>query len=109
LGEERDTRRRLSEAVTADDADEVRRNAHSLKGALGLFGLQQASAAALRLEMIGKQRALDQAPPVTRELERESARIVPELEGFLRQPTPPRRAGKQREPKWMRRGAADPA
>ena len=68
----------------------MRRNAHSLKGTLGLFGVRRTSDAALRLEMIGKEGALDEATPVIRELERDLEQLIPELEAFLLRPPKPR-------------------
>ncbi len=96
LDEEKLARQRLAEALTAADAGEVRRHAHSLKGTLGLFGAGPAGEAALHLEMLGKQAAFEQMPAAIRDLECELQRIVPELAAFLQHPPQPHSAPKRR-------------
>lgn len=86
LDEERDCRRRIHDALATGNAAEVHRNAHSLKGTLGLFGADQAQEVAYRLELLAKDRALDQAGDLVRELEFQLGRITPELEDYLQQP-----------------------
>ena len=98
LEEEKSVRRRLAEALAASDAGEVHRNAHSLKGTLGLFGAVQASEVAYRLERLGRQASLDHAAATLHELEAELRRIVPELEAY-QQTAPNSRPRSSREPR----------
>ena len=51
------------------------RVAHSLKGAVGYFGTQRASALALQLETLGRQAELKGALALMQELARELARV----------------------------------
>jgi len=60
---------RLRGAVEARDADALAAAAHGLKGSVANFGAEAARQAALRLEMIGREGPLDEAPAALAELE----------------------------------------
>jgi PAS domain S-box-containing protein len=51
----------LDEALKAGNADQVKRLAHNIKGAVGNFGAQPAWEAALRMEIIGREGSLADA------------------------------------------------
>ncbi len=59
----------LAAAVSGGDAPRLQRAAHSLKGAVGLFGAPAAAAAAQRLEALGQAGDLSGAPEAVAELE----------------------------------------
>jgi HPt (histidine-containing phosphotransfer) domain-containing protein len=71
----------LAEAVRAGDAAAVKHTAHTLKGAVGTFAAQRTWDAALRLETMGRDNDLRQAPAALAQL-REA---LSGLEGALRQ------------------------
>lgn len=60
----------LRAAISAGDAGAVSRSAHSLKGACGVFRAGPASAAALRLELMGREGRLDGAEEALADLDR---------------------------------------
>jgi two-component system sensor histidine kinase/response regulator len=66
---------RLHEAVSARDAHALEEAAHSLRGSLSVLNAPTSSAAASRLETIGRQRRMDEAPSALAELERELERL----------------------------------
>ncbi len=66
-------------ALTAADADRLRLTAHTLKGAVGTFGAQQAVEAALALELRGKAGDLKGAEQAFEVLEHQLHRLTPAL------------------------------
>jgi CheY-like chemotaxis protein len=71
-------------AIAANDAAGVRRAAHTLKGALGVFGSQAAAEAALRIETIGREGNLSQANELCAALDDAVSRLRPALNKYLR-------------------------
>ncbi|HWB10966.1 MAG TPA: response regulator [Pirellulales bacterium] len=76
----------LTDAIARGDLDEVRRLAHTVKGALGHFGLPSAESAALRLETLPVECEVSHADQVFAELAAEIERVMPELEAIARRP-----------------------
>jgi two-component system, sensor histidine kinase and response regulator len=66
----------LRVAIKAGDAQQTERTAHSLKGAVGIFGLSTAYHLAYELETLGRARHLDGAQAIMEELERALERIA---------------------------------
>ncbi|OHB76064.1 MAG: hypothetical protein A2W31_16835 [Planctomycetes bacterium RBG_16_64_10] len=83
-------------AVTQRDAATMRVAAHTLKGALGYFGADRASALAQRLELLGRDGQLAGSDVTLADLAAEMARVVPILEGHLRQAASSRMGQPQR-------------
>ena len=77
------TLERLRAALVAGDAHEVRFAAHALKGSVANFYSQSAIAAALRLEMMGRDNKLKGWQEALAALERELAHVVAGLERML--------------------------
>jgi HPt (histidine-containing phosphotransfer) domain-containing protein len=71
-------------AATAGDAAKLRRAAHTLKGAAASFGAEEACAAALRLEEMGRRGQADGAEVALAELERALTRLRAALPGLRR-------------------------
>jgi CheY-like chemotaxis protein len=69
----------IRDALADGDAKAVQRAAHKLKGSLLVLAADPASHAALRLETLGAQGALDQAAAALEALEREIERLKPAL------------------------------
>jgi signal transduction histidine kinase/CheY-like chemotaxis protein/HPt (histidine-containing phosphotransfer) domain-containing protein len=65
----------IEDALGTGDATRTAQIAHSLKGAVGYFGTQRASALAAQLEALGRRAELEGAAAVVQELEQELARI----------------------------------
>jgi len=65
----------IQDAIGMRDAERTARVAHSVKGAVGYFGTQRASALAAQLETLGRQAELEGALSLVQELEQELARI----------------------------------
>jgi len=76
-------------AVARRDAPELRRTAHSLKGAVRVFHAQAAAAAALHLETLGRDADFQDADRALAELEEEVGRLCSELRSHLQNDTPP--------------------
>ncbi|MCS6851140.1 MAG: response regulator [Gemmataceae bacterium] len=74
----------LRQAAEAGDADKLRRTAHTLKGALGHVGAQQASRLALELEKTEPGRSAAEAAAACARLEAEWAQIQPQLAAWAR-------------------------
>jgi HPt (histidine-containing phosphotransfer) domain-containing protein len=66
----------LKEGVARRDAPLVRKAAHGIKGALASFGSRPARDVALRLETMGRQNDLGEAPRALIELEAEIDRFA---------------------------------
>jgi HPt (histidine-containing phosphotransfer) domain-containing protein len=69
----------LSAAVATEDAQRLRRAAHTLKSAVGTFGAHQAFELARQLETLGREEKLDGVAEVWTALERCIARLRPAL------------------------------
>jgi two-component system, sensor histidine kinase and response regulator len=76
----------LREAVRADQAADVKRTAHNLKGSMAHFGARAAFEAARALEMMGRSGMLGDAPAACAAFERELERVQPALAAFARAP-----------------------
>ncbi len=66
----------LREAVSGSDPNAVERAAHTIKGSVSNFGAKAATAAALRLERMGRERDLTGAQEVLVQLEHEIERFL---------------------------------
>jgi len=73
----------LRQALARGDAAAVRRAAHTLKGMVGQLGARAASAAAQRLEAMGRERNLTQAGAACAALEAALERVRPALARLL--------------------------
>jgi HPt (histidine-containing phosphotransfer) domain-containing protein len=73
----------IRQTINAGDAPGLRRAAHTLKGAVAVLAAAPAAAAALTLENLGREAALDRAPAALAVLEREVNRLVLELRARL--------------------------
>lgn len=76
-------------AVARRDATELRRAAHSLKGAVRVFHADHAAAAALYLEALGRDADFRDTDRALAELEEEVGRLGRELGNHLQSDTPP--------------------
>ncbi|MCB4455977.1 response regulator [Leisingera sp. McT4-56] len=65
------------------NAEDLRRAAHTLKGSAAVVGATQVAEAARRLENVGRDGQLDEAPPVQRDLEAELERCRAALRDIL--------------------------
>ena len=66
----------LGQALAAGDSAQVRRLAHTIKGALGQFEAHEAAETAQRLETMGQVADLREAGEVFAQLEREIERLI---------------------------------
>ena len=69
----------IRKALAARDAATLRRVAHTIKGAVSTFGTREATAAALRLETMGREEALAGAEEARAALEQSIDRLHPVL------------------------------
>jgi len=69
----------IKKAIRLGDAETLGRAAHTLKGSIGNFAAKQALAAAQRLEVMGRDRNLDNAGEACVSLESELTRLTEEL------------------------------
>ena len=69
----------IRQAIARGDAASLRRVAHALKGSLDCFGAKSAVAAALQLEIMGRNGILPTANEVFAQLERDVERLKPAL------------------------------
>jgi two-component system sensor histidine kinase/response regulator len=67
--------RRIRNAITNEDASELQRAAHTLKGSIRIFGAERAAAAALQLETIGRDKNLADAEQACQALVKEVERL----------------------------------
>jgi HPt (histidine-containing phosphotransfer) domain-containing protein len=65
----------IRNAISVGDLIRLNCAAHNLKGAVGNFGARDAFEAALKLEMLGKQGELEDAPLIYTALEKEIERL----------------------------------
>ncbi len=72
----------MREAVVKQDALRLRHAAHTLKGEVGNFGASEAVAAALRLEMMGRDADLTRVDEAYAALEHALDRLIPALIAF---------------------------
>ena len=72
--------RLLDEALAAENAREVQRVAHTIKGTGRVFADRKLIEAAGKVEALGESANLDQIEPSRRELEAETARFLAELQ-----------------------------
>lgn len=75
----------LAEAASRRDPRGLERAAHALKGSVSNFAAAPATAAALRLEQMGRQGDLTQASEALAALERELERLKPFLTGLCQE------------------------
>jgi two-component system, sensor histidine kinase and response regulator len=78
----------LGQALAAGDSPQVRRLAHTVKGALGQFDAYQAAEAAERLETMGRGADLQGADDAYALLEAEVLRLVPAFDTLTRESVP---------------------
>ena len=71
-------------AVQAGDPSRLERSAHTLKGSVANFGAAQATRTAYRLERIGREQHLDEAPAALSALELQFSALRPALEELVR-------------------------
>jgi PAS domain S-box-containing protein len=69
----------LRSALECGDADQVERTAHSIKGSVGNFGGVAAMEAALKLELLGRQRDLTGVADALNLLEKEIDLLIPAI------------------------------
>ena len=79
-GESRKQLDEVRDAIGQADAELLRRAAHSLKSAAGMFGAQALVEAALKMEMAGREANLDRAGQLVEVLANETARVTAALE-----------------------------
>ena len=72
----------VRQAVEACNPERLQRAAHSLKGSVGNFGNTPAFMAAARLEAIGRDGTMDQAPAAATTLTEEMERLLPALKAL---------------------------
>ncbi len=73
----------LRQAVADEDARQIEKEAHSLKGALGAFSAQAATQAAASLERAGREQRLDQVPETFADLDARTASVLASMREFL--------------------------
>jgi two-component system sensor histidine kinase/response regulator len=71
--------KRIRDAITDEDASELQRAAHTLKGSVRIFGAERAAEAALGLENMGRDKNLANAEEVWQVLVEEIERLKPLL------------------------------
>ena len=79
----RKTLNTIRNGLATSDPQAVERAAHRIKGGLSFLRAHDAHSAALRLEDIGRQGSLDEAPEALSALERELVRLDKELTSFV--------------------------
>jgi two-component system, sensor histidine kinase and response regulator len=70
----------VQSAYNAGDCESVMRAAHTLKGSVSLFGARPATEAALRVELLGRERKLDEFPQAWSDLQMRVAELQAALE-----------------------------
>ncbi len=66
-------------AIEQQNCSALETAAHTLKGALSVFGAKAAANTALRLETLGREQRVQDAPAVYEELKRDIERLLPVL------------------------------
>ncbi|MEJ2649939.1 MAG: Hpt domain-containing protein [Sedimentisphaerales bacterium] len=74
--------KRIRDAISNEDASELQRAAHTLKGSIRIFGAERAAAAALQLETIGHDKNLADAEEAWQILVKEIERLKPLLKNL---------------------------
>jgi PAS domain S-box-containing protein len=70
---------KIRDAITNEDPSELQRAAHTLKGSISLFGVKCPAAAALRLEIMGRDKNLAGAEQAWLKLMKEVERLILKL------------------------------
>ena len=73
----------VATALEADDADALERAAHTLKGAVGVFGAEPSRARAERIERMGRDGVVGEARQEYVELEREVLALEEDLKRLV--------------------------
>lgn len=74
----------IRQALAQRDAKLLHRAAHTAKNAFGNIGAQATSDLAFQLELIGKEAAFEQVPPLLERLETHMRQVEQEVEQYLR-------------------------
>jgi len=99
----------IERAMEKRDGEDLRVAAHTLKGAVGNFGAKAAAAAALRLEKIGANGAMNEAAEAWRDLKRELGGLEVLLQSLAPKQPPKRRSRSSKSTPANRRVAKRPA
>jgi two-component system sensor histidine kinase/response regulator len=78
--------KRIRDAITSEDASELQRAAHTLKGSVRIFGAERPAAAAQRLETMGREKNLLDAEQAWQELVKEIELLKPLLNDLIGTP-----------------------
>ena len=70
---------RIRDAITNKKTSDLQRTAHTLKGSIRLFGVERPAAAALRLEIMGRDKNLDGAEQALLKLSKEVEQLITKL------------------------------
>ena len=70
---------RIWESIANKNASDLQRAAHTLKGSIRLFGLERPAAAALRLEIMGRDKNLVSAEQTLLKLNKEVEQLITQL------------------------------
>ena len=73
----------IRDAIQQQDATGLEHCAHALKGSVSNFGVDGATNAAYRLEMLGRRRSLEEAPAALHALEAQFAILAPALAALV--------------------------
>jgi HPt (histidine-containing phosphotransfer) domain-containing protein len=76
--------KRIRDAITNEDASELQRAAHTLKGSIRIFGARRSAAAALQLETMGRDKNLADAEEAWQVLVKEIERLKPMLKDLIK-------------------------
>ena len=72
--------REIAAGIAASDTQRIEQAAHSLKGSVSNFGAQAATESAHRLEIIGRQGSIEEAPAAYTDLVSQFEQLQPVLE-----------------------------
>jgi HPt (histidine-containing phosphotransfer) domain-containing protein len=78
----------IQQLISDRKASELRKEAHTLKGSIGVFRDQAAFNAAFQMEMIGSHAAWDRAEAACETLRAETRRLAAVLARFIHQEVP---------------------
>jgi two-component system, sensor histidine kinase and response regulator len=78
----------IRQALQDGNPDELRRAAHTLKGAIRMFGMSEASELAYQLELMGKNNTCERVPEVWPKLDAEMAPVIQAMQDYLQAETP---------------------
>ena len=70
---------RIRDAIKKENPSDLQRAAHTLKGSIRLFGVERSADAALRLEIMGREKNLTGAEQVWLKLMKEIEQLIPKL------------------------------